>query len=434
MPDPTPPKPNEPSPPAAPPSAPPTPPAAPPATPPTPPAEPPKPFRTIGEDLEALGSPSDPPKPPGEPPAPPEEPPAPPAEPPAEPPQTPPEGDDDYLGVPKPKDEPKPPGKPEDPPTGPLKAPELRAEYAKVKQRLADAEKEIEAYKTGGKPLDEDEKKTYLTEIEGLKKKLSEADGTIKSVAYEQSREYQQKYEKPFVDAWQEGVQLIEGFSLTDQDGNQRKGTADDFAAIMQIADNEQAANVAQEMFGVNAVYVLGQRRDIQRLHGQRVRALEEFRSNLSEREKQQLETHQKQVEQREAARLQNVTLFKKLNTEAAEKYPELFAPIDGDEEGNALLTKGFKDADLAFSGAPDMPNDRRVRLHSAIRNRAAAFSRLVHQLKSKDAEIAAIKAELDEIKGSTPGDGQEGRERDKDGKFRRPTADEDLEAVAKYQ
>lgn len=340
--------------------------------------------------------------------------------------------EDDFLGVPTPKDKEKPKesdaAPPEEPSTGPLKAPELRAAYAKVKERLAETEKQLQAFKSGGRPIEEGERKTYVEEIEKLKSQVEEANTSLKSVAYEQSTEYKEKYEQPFVDAWNEGVQMVADLNVQDQEGNSRKGTPDDFAAIMRVADNEQAATLAQEMFGQNAFYVLAQRRDIQKLHLQRVKAVDQFRSTLSEREKALVEHNKKQAEEQEQGRMQAVTLFKKFNAEAAEKYPQFFAPADGDEEGNNLLARGYRDADLAFGGSSDMPLEKRVRLHSAIRNRAAAFSRLVHQMKSKEAEIEGLKAELEEIRGSTPGAGQEGRESNK---TKRLTADEEIEAIA---
>jgi len=316
--------------------------------------------------------------------------------------------------------------------TGPLKAPELRKEYARVKQRLADVEKELANVKAKGgevKSVDDAERKGFIDQITTLKKQLEQSTATLKTVAYEQSDEYKEKYEQPFIDAWQEGAQLVSRLSLQDEEGNTRKGTHEDFQRIMSVADDEQAANLAQEMFGSNAFYVLSSRRDLQRLHHQRVKALDEHKANFSEKEKNALETAKKQAEEREAQRIQNTALFQKLNSQAAEKYPELFAPVPGDDEGNALLARGYKDADLAFTGAPDLPNDRRVALHSAIRNRAAAFGRLVHQLKTKDAEIAELQKELEDIKGSTPGPGQVTREEHTP---KRPSIDEELEAVAK--
>jgi len=411
-----------------------------PPTPPAPaalPATPPKPsFRSIDDDLGdfAKGDPAPPakgPKKAQEPPKPPDEPPAP--DEPGKPPTAPegaPEGEDDYLGIPKPKAQ-EPPKLPEEPPTGPMKAPELRAAYAKVKDRLAEAEKELSSYKTGGKPIDEGERKAYVTEIEGLKKQISEADTALKSVAYEQSSEFKQKYQKPFMDTWNEGVKMVQGLKIQDGDGNVRQATPEDFTAIMQIQDHEQAATTAQEMFGANAFYVLSQRMEILKANNARAKAMEEFQSTLSEREKAQMEQMQKTEQEREAQRTQSTALFRKFNSEAAEKHPEFFAPVDGDDDGNALLEKGYREADLAFSGAAQMTPEKRIRLHSAIRNKAAAFSRLVHKLRSKDAEVESLKAELDEMKGSTPGPGQVGRE-DRNPN-RRLTADEEIESAARY-
>ena len=231
------------------------------------------------------------------------------------------------------------------------------------------------------------------------------------------------------MDAWQEGVQLVTSLTVTDQEGNTRKGTPDDFQRIMREPENEMAASLAQEMFGPNAFYVLAQRRDIQRVNNQRVKALEEFRTTLSQREKMQAENSKKQQEEADAKRVQQTALWKKYNTQAIEKYPEFFAPVAGDEEGNALLDKGYKDADLAFGGAAELSDDRRVQLHSAIRNRAAAFGRLVYQLRTKDTQIADLKKELDELKGSTPGAGQVPREQNV---TKYLSAEEEIEAAAR--
>lgn len=316
--------------------------------------------------------------------------------------------------------------------TGPLKAPELRAEYARVKKRMQDLEKEVEELKTkpaDTKPIEDTERKTYVEEIAGLKKQVDDMTAALKVVAYEQSPEYRERYEAPFVEAWQEGVQLVSGLTVTDQEGNTRKGTAEDFQLVMSEPVNEKAAELANEMFGANAFYVLAQRRDIMKLNNQRVKALESHKANLSQREKEQTEQSKKQQEEREARRIQNVATFKKLNAQALEKYPEYFAPIPGDDQGNAILERGFRDADLAFSGSPDLPEEKRIQLHSAIRNRAAAFGRLVHLLRQRDTKIAELTKQLEEINGSTPGSGQVGRPGSETP--RQLTADEEIELAA---
>lgn len=315
--------------------------------------------------------------------------------------------------------------------TGPLKAPELRTEYAKVKTRVGQLEKELTELKArapAAQPVDEPERKAFVEQISTLKKQVEETSGALKVVAYEHSDEYKTKYEQPFAEAWRDGVELVSRLTMTDSEGNTRKGTENDFGVIMSITDDEKAVEIAQEMFGSNSFHVLTERRDIIKRHHARRRALQDYRDNLGEREKAQLEAANKQQEQREAQHMQAVTTFKRLNNEAVEKFPQYFAPTPGDDKGNELLERGFKEADLAFNGSPELTTERRIQLHSAIRNRAAAFGRLVHQLKSKDTQIAELQKELGEIKASAPDAGQVSREVSG---TKRLTAEEEIEAAA---
>lgn len=315
--------------------------------------------------------------------------------------------------------------------TGPLKAPELRTEYARVKNRVIQLEKELTEFKArtpAAQSVDEPERKAFVEQITTLKKQVEDTNGALKVVAYEHSDEYKTKYEQPFAEAWRDGVELVSRLTMTDSDGNTRKGTENDFGAIMSITDDEKAGEMAQEMFGSNSFYVLTERRDIIKRHHARRRALQEYRDNLGEHEKAQLETANKQREQRDAQHMQAVTTFKRLNNEAVDKFPQFFAPTPGDDKGNELLERGFREADLAFNGSPELTPERRIQLHSAIRNRAAAFGRLVHQLKTKDTQIAELEKELGEIKGSAPDAGQVGREVSG---TKRLTAEEEIDAAA---
>ena len=77
---------------------------------------------------------------------------------------------------------------------------------------------------------------------------------------------------------------------------------------------------------------------------------------------------------------------------------------------GNQRLAKGFELADRAFSENPLAPNltaeQRRsiVERHAAVRNRAAAFGRLVYQNDQLTTERDALKKELAEFKSTVPG------------------------------
>ena len=86
---------------------------------------------------------------------------------------------------------------------------------------------------------------------------------------------------------------------------------------------------------------------------------------------------------------------------------------MEGDEEANTRLKKGFEIADRAFSVNPLdpklTPEQRQevVRLHSAVRNRAAAFGKLVYQNEKLAAKAAELEAELAKYKNAQPGAGE---------------------------
>jgi hypothetical protein len=53
---------------------------------------------------------------------------------------------------------------------------------------------------------------------------------------------------------------------------------AEDFDTIMRVGDDEQASDLATEMFGNKAPLVLMQRERVNELNGKRIGALEHFR------------------------------------------------------------------------------------------------------------------------------------------------------------
>jgi hypothetical protein len=312
-----------------------------------------------------------------------------------------------------PSSKPKPPAAapPAKPAEGeiPAKAPELREAYGKAKAKIAELEKAIAESRS--KPVDDTERKTFTEQITTLTKRLEETEGVLKFKAFEQSNEYKEKYENPFVEAYNEGRQQAAALSVVDGEGEPRKGTPADFEAVMRASDDNEAGALAHDLFGSNAPMILWHRMEVKRLNKQRVKAIQDFNATLGERTKKEQEEQLKSQSQSEARRAQNTVLFEKLNKEAAEKHPEIFASVEGDEEGNALLEKGIAYVDAMFRSGAEMTDEQRVKLHSAVRNRAAAYPRLLHRLNAKDAQIAALTKELEEIRGSEPGGGQERRD-----------------------
>lgn len=304
----------------------------------------------------------------------------------------------------KPDDEPPKPDqeapKPADQPAKPKKPADfLRDELTKVKTERDSLRSELEKARTS-KPAEDPEKLTLSEELKKTREAHQKLQEEIKYLDYSRSEEFQEKYYKPFVQAFEKGRAKVSSLTVTDENGDRRKATAEDFDKIMQLRDDE-AAELAAQMFGEAAgSIVMWHRERVLEANDAQSAALEEFRKTNTDRQKQ---INERKLEETKKAN----TLWTEYNKQAAEKFPKIFQPIEGDDKGNELLKKGFEKADFAFNLPPDMPLEQVVAIHSAIRNKAAAFGRLVYQNTQKDARIAELEKQLEQFKASEPGPGE---------------------------
>lgn len=334
----------------------------------------------------------------------------------------------------KPADETKPPveTKPSGdtvPPTK-VKAATLREELDRTRTEAADWKGKYEKLVAeSAKPKPDPEKEQLLKSRDEWNKTRAELENELKFANYERSQEYKDKYQQPFLKAYDQGQKLITALTLKEPDqkdefggiieaGKSRKGTEADWDKLMTIQDEEAASTFIAEHFGNSAARVTILRDKVLELHGQMRTAVEDFRKQAGERETQfrdLITKQQKEVSERWHA----------ANARAAEKYPQYFAPDPADTKGNALLEQGIRLTDLAFgvldpsefSKLPPaiqaklvngrLPPGEMTLLHSAIRNRAAAYDRLVARLKQGEAEKKEFQEKLAGYEKSEPGRGQ---------------------------
>jgi hypothetical protein len=273
--------------------------------------------------------------------------------------------------------------------------------------------------KTG--KFSDDEKKSFEEKLTKAEARRQELEKEIQFHDFTKSTEYQEKYEKPFVDAYQSGIKTAMGFKITDPaTGEVRQGTADDFKEIMAIDDPDAAAAKIEELFGtgVKAQNVSQSRNEVLKAWETKNNAIKEFSTKGEEIFKQR----------REAQTKLQTELAKTWKTEVAsglERLPQIFKPVEGDVKGNEILDTGYKLADLAFNALsteesaqlPAWVQERMVngklppvemaRLHAAIRNKAGAFDRVVYQNKQYQTQIAELQKQLDGFKKSGPGTGE---------------------------
>lgn len=278
---------------------------------------------------------------------------------------------------------------------------EFKSRAAQLEQQLAEAKKSLP---------DPKEREEMTTKLTAAEKRLQELEEEIRFTNYKKSREYQEKYEKPYEDAWKRAMGDLSELVI-DDGGEGRQMSPEDMLELVRLP-LQKARERAKELFGDFADDVMAHRKEIKRLADDQSRALEEARKNGEAREK---ERQQKLRELHQNFQKTVGEMWKQSNETMAkdEKTGRFLRPVEGDEEGNKRLARGFELADKAFSVSPLDPKltaEERasvVKLHSAIRNRAAAAGRLILWNEKLTAQVESLKAELAKYQSAEPGLGE---------------------------
>lgn len=308
--------------------------------------------------------------------------------------------------------------KPTEPPVEKMSPPELRKAYEALRRKHAALEEERSkaAAAPPPEPQEDPEKKQLSERLTEREKRMQELEDELRFTAYERSAEYKEKYEQPFISAWQVGQDRAARLKTIEQRDEMeeitapaRQGTAEDFNNLMLIQDDDEAAAWANKTFGPKAAILLYHRERVQEANSAKQKALEEFKSQGSEREKQRaqlIENHTKAIR----------ALYHKSTVSGVEKYPQFFKPDPADPKTKTLLEKGMRLADRAL-GAPDVEGEKpltgeeRVKLQAAMRNCFGGFQNIAYQLQKERALRADLEKKLADYEASEPkgGDGRAG-------------------------
>lgn len=242
---------------------------------------------------------------------------------------------------------------------------------------------------------------------EAAEKRAQELENEIIFHDYSKSAEFAEKYEKPYETAWTRAMGELKELTLDDGNGNKRAFNADDMLRIVNLP-LAQARALAQEQFGDFVNDIMGHRKEIRSLLEQRQQALTQAHQNGSAELRKRMEAQQ--VARAQALKDIGET-WGAVNAEIAAdpKVGAFFKPVEGDDEGNARLERGFKFVDEAFSATPEdprlTPEQRKevIKKHAAVRNRAAAFGRLRRQNETLLAKIAEMEKKLKAYETTTP-------------------------------
>ena len=277
--------------------------------------------------------------------------------------------------------------------------------------------KVVEEYKTKTKQLEEklleyekkgvapEKIKQFEDEIAKRDAKIKEYDEEMRYVNYQKTQHFKDNYEKPYEQSWEKAMSELSEITVMGDEG-ERAIKASDILDLVNLPLRE-AKSIADERFGEFSSEVMQHRKEIRNLFEKRNTALEEARKNS--------ETHMKSLSEQSQKRFGEITeTVKKEWAEANhsalsdEKYGTYFKPVDGDEQGNQRLAKGYELADRAFSENPlsaKTSEERKaiIQRHAAVRNRCAAFGRLAYQNQQMQAKMKEMEARLSQYGSSEP-------------------------------
>lgn len=313
--------------------------------------------------------------------------------------KTPPAGRASGVGVKEPvpaaKTGPTPPPELPSPDDARIKAPELRAAYAKVKSDYARLKAEHDELRSG-KPTEAmaglmKQNELHEQTIKGLKEQIAASDWT-------QSDEYRERFIAPVKQVILRATELAKGIRVTDpRSGEARAGTMEDFLAVLGAASTGDAADIAEEIFGATKAPLFLHYRD-------KIGEVEEVRNReLAKHTKEHDERSKLQTADDVRTRERLYGVFKGEQERGIEKLGPLVTVKDGDDGEKGLVDKGEHLANVAFFGCSDITPEDMAKIQASVWLRSSRFGLVVSRMRKLEAEKAALEEKLNGHKKSAP-------------------------------
>lgn len=284
---------------------------------------------------------------------------------------------------------------------GPTVPKQLREAYKKTREELEQVRgrtKELEAAaERAAADVSGKLHKEYQTKLEASERRRSELETEIRYLDYQRSQEFEEKYHGPLKQEWRSTMEDLEGMVINDGD-KEREVTPQDVARLLTM-NNVQARRACDELFGSAASVVMEHRAKLMQMTNARAKAIDEWKEKGSLRDAEV-------QKQRQAMRSKWESDIEGYQQE----YPEMFGRVDGDDAGNRLIESGMGLARKAFlaEGVKDglTPEQRREEVLEAqtmVALRAAAYPRVLRDLKTAKAQLKELQDKLAEYQVSEP-------------------------------
>jgi hypothetical protein len=244
--------------------------------------------------------------------------------------------------------------------------------------------------------------------LKAAETKAADLEKVLAFLDYERSEEYKTKHVVPYEAQWKKIIAELPQIQVKVPGSDQvREATPNDILELMNLPVGE-AQSLADAAFGNLSDRVMAWRDKLRDMFDAQQDALKVAKDNAATWKKEQAG----KIKEATDAVTKFVSETWTASNEAIKKDPkhsQWLNPVEGDEEINSRLTKGFAMADEAFTADPNAPGlkpeerARAVRLHSALRNRAAAYGRLVLEVTRLTKKLEEVTKERDGYKTSQP-------------------------------
>jgi len=249
----------------------------------------------------------------------------------------------------------------------------------------------------GRKFLTPDQEQKYAN----LEKEQQRLAAELYARDYELSPEFKEKYENKAIAVFKDMDVELKGMMVNGEDGNQRQATRADFNKVVTAAYTSKslAIKTAKELFNEDdAQVVIDGARQLANIQREGQAAIEAKRTGYqSEREQQQQRFQQESEQARQS--------FTQYDGMLAQKFPQYFAPIEGNEAYNKALEEGLKYVDETTQALNNLTPAARVQQTALLRRFAAVFPASQVIIKQKNEEIAALQAQIAQLRGTDPGE-----------------------------
>jgi hypothetical protein len=274
-----------------------------------------------------------------------------------------------------------------------------KAERDTLTKAKTDLEAKIKQFEAQGKDT------TALTgRLTAIEQERDAALAELRAAKQEASPEFKEKYDKPFNMAAERARKQVAELSIVQKvdetTGNviqeARPATWEDFSALYSLPVGK-AIEQANNLFGTSAQFVLGLREKLLDLDSARQTALQEEREQFKQRTEKEI-----------AGRTVEQEKIEKTWTETNTRLAESVADYKNDPE-DTELNDARKHALSVFDSkinAADRQDyiQKKVLRDAHIRQRIGAFPVLKLQLSRAQEKITALEAQVEELKGTAPG------------------------------